>query len=646
MRYTIHWVLGTVLVAVAVMSCRDDRTLMEPPRLETPETEMVLSAVDLESEIDALIKALLPEGGLRTAALRRWGNIQRNMEEENIQEAQAQALGLAEWFGDMLAEGHLQDPVGETNEDLPATAAEGVDILTIRLMQYVGLEDLPEGFFEAEDYGYGWILPGEETVVITENFWAAVAAGSDATEEPVFITIRLLEEEFCDVENDLTQARGCWEIKRYPEGEFKEDVVVEACAADTDPPMAQEDWESLWLHQKDYANGEGYEVRALPWVEPQYVVDCFDFFDDFGTYQTARQDFSNSILGSLGRRFADLLLPDPLSARERPMARGLGGLTGSFSEFFGAVPDPDLLGSISGVVSSEGSPLSGIAVQLTGGQGPLYMNAVTAADGSYNFLNLPPGTYTVTATVTDPAWSQSVVLREGEHATVDFNLTTSLLGSISGVVSVDGEPQEGFEITLWATEPLIDYTDEEGIYRFSDLPAGPYTVVARGHGEYSAYQSLDLDEGQDAVVEFRLGFPPTEADSGPANEWTMGAPTTPVDVCNGQGEDPCQTSLTITVQAMAKEPAQGVISPTWAGGTVYFYVLHPDLSFYIYIDSVVGSLADFSTEGVNYFYTWSIDFSPAGLPPGNVELLAVAEDSEGNRYRTDLNPNVTIVEGH
>lgn len=41
-----------------------------------------------------------------------------------------------------------------------------------------------------------------------------------------------------------------------------------------------------------------------------------------------------------------------------------------------------------------------------------------------------------------------------------------------------------------------------------------------------------------------------------------------------------------------------------------------------------------------------VRFSPAGRPIGSVDLLAGAEDSEGNRCRTDLNGNVTILEGY
>src|SRR5262249_43732571 len=60
----------------------------------------------------------------------------------------------------------------------------------------------------------------------------------------------------------------------------------------------------------------------------------------------------------------------------------------------------DVFGSISGTVRDRsGAPLPGVTVAVTGPVLPKGRETVTDNGGNYSFLNLPPGTYTVTATL-------------------------------------------------------------------------------------------------------------------------------------------------------------------------------------------------------------------------------------------------------
>jgi len=89
------------------------------------------------------------------------------------------------------------------------------------------------------------------------------------------------------------------------------------------------------LHKQDPVT---LEVMAFPLVSTD--LDCTDFSVDGGSSQQASLDGGQPLWSSLGSSLADLFLPDPLGAmfRRRP-PRGLGGLVGSFSSFFGAVPE-------------------------------------------------------------------------------------------------------------------------------------------------------------------------------------------------------------------------------------------------------------------------------------------------------------------
>jgi hypothetical protein len=98
------------------------------------------------------------------------------------------------------------------------------------------------------------------------------------------------------------------------------------------------------------------------------------------------------------------------------------GLAASASITVTINPAPQLPGSISGTVTANGAPIGGVAVTLGG-----TASASTSTDGNgvFSFMNLTPGSYTVTITnpfpgVTFPALSQTVTLGSGQSLVVNF----------------------------------------------------------------------------------------------------------------------------------------------------------------------------------------------------------------------------------
>lgn len=85
-------------------------------------------------------------------------------------------------------------------------------------------------------------------------------------------------------------------------------------------------------------------------------------------------------------------------------------------------------GSISGRVSTDGTPLPGVTVEATSPSVQGARDAVTDIDGRYHLPLLPPGNYTVTFTLAGfaPKKNASVVVALGKEVTVSASLSPSL----------------------------------------------------------------------------------------------------------------------------------------------------------------------------------------------------------------------------
>jgi hypothetical protein len=344
MKRLMMFLFLAVFFPLSFFACKDDPGLTDPTEAIDPSLGKFQGPQDAGAlRVTQLIEALYPDGGLENSALNRWNNIQRQMDRGQVNAAQSQMMALADQVTRFMEDDVLVAP---DDPALPPTLAGAVAELVTRLFIFVDLEssDALAQFPESmpEDYGAGVIEPDAEepTVITTGNNWAAVVAPVGAVSEtgdPVYITIELLDQETCEVASPLTQALGCWEITRFPDEAFEEDVTVEMCVADN-PLMTDDEWNLLLLHKKE-DNGE---ITALPWVEPSDNIDCGSFTVDGGPDLVAGLPSAQSRWQSLGKGLADFLLPEPLGASFKMASRppkGLGGLTGSFSEFFGAVPE-------------------------------------------------------------------------------------------------------------------------------------------------------------------------------------------------------------------------------------------------------------------------------------------------------------------
>ncbi len=141
---------------------------------------------------------------------------------------------------------------------------------------------------------------------------------------------------------------------------------------------------------------------------------------------------------------------------------------------------PDIVGSVTGSVSVEGTAIQGVTVTLAGAT---QQTTTTAADGSYSFQNVPGGTYTISlsnlpsdATFTNP--TQTITISStGQVASADFSGNFIRTAAITGVVLVDDEPAPGIAVSLSGTESGSTATDGLGTFAFTGLRAGDYAVA-------------------------------------------------------------------------------------------------------------------------------------------------------------------------
>jgi len=169
--------------------------------------------------------------------------------------------------------------------------------------------------------------------------------------------------------------------------------------------------------------------------------------------------------------------------------------------------------------------IAGATVALTSDDGSVNMSTTTGVDGSYAFVDLLPGEYTITETQPDGFLDggdavgnvggtlgndvlSGIVLAGGEEGT-GYIFGEIRPASVSGFVWEDFNNDglidfneyaiEGVTVTLTGTDDLgqavelTDVTDVDGIYAFVDLRPGTYTITET--------QPAGYEDGVDVIGE-------------------------------------------------------------------------------------------------------------------------------------------------
>lgn len=128
-----------------------------------------------------------------------------------------------------------------------------------------------------------------------------------------------------------------------------------------------------------------------------------------------------------------------------------------------------LVGNISGIVTdNEGIPIAGVDVQLG------THSAQTSASGSYEFTNIPVGTYEQSFSKYGfyPFW-QNLTLMSGQNLIVETVMYRAV-GFLVGIVSdEDGNRLQGVSAAIG---DMVAVSDDQGIFEFA-IPVGLYDLV-------------------------------------------------------------------------------------------------------------------------------------------------------------------------
>lgn len=147
---------------------------------------------------------------------------------------------------------------------------------------------------------------------------------------------------------------------------------------------------------------------------------------------------------------------------------------------------------------------------------PGYHVTQTEADGSYQFNNLPVGTYVVSTQKPSvgAAVQRNVTVRRRETTVVNLELTPT--GRIAGTVTVAGRDDHSFLIVAILGTSYLALTAADGSYVMSDVPVGTYTVSALDPetGRRGEAPNVTVTAGQTtAGVDFEIGGGPQRTDN-------------------------------------------------------------------------------------------------------------------------------------
>ena len=189
--------------------------------------------------------------------------------------------------------------------------------------------------------------------------------------------------------------------------------------------------------------------------------------------------------------------------------------------------DPLAFGSAEGTVtdSATGDPIDGARVSLIrnwSGEGSGdqpdwgWNHTVTDENGFYRFDDVEVSVYRVTAFANGYTRGEAEIeVLDGQTTVADLALSPLVFGSVEGTVT-DAANDEPIERALVVIMPnwmegigghggwWMARTDENGFYRFDEVPAGEYRMMVFARTFMRAAADLEVLEGQTSTVDFSL----------------------------------------------------------------------------------------------------------------------------------------------
>ena len=288
--------------------------------------------------------------------------------------------------------------------------------------------------------------------------------------------------------------------------------------------------------------------------------------------------------------------------------------------------------SIMGTVTVENTGIGGITVRLSG-----MADAQTATDnnGQYAFTGLRAGSYGVEISGFDMdevgfgSVSSSATVGVGESKIISFDGTYLRTAGIMGQVSVEGVGLEGVTVTMTGEgEDETDVTDAGGLYGFSKLKAGDYSVAISGFDpdevEFSTTSmNVSVALGETANIPFEGTLLRTSGISGRVS-------------VEGMGLDDVEVALTGAAVATAMTSNGGQYAfAGLAEGTYVLNMTNPNADAFTFeTTSATVVLGDAESNITNFEGTHTRTASISGV-------LFIDEVGVPDKMLTDGEPSIT-----
>jgi hypothetical protein len=190
-------------------------------------------------------------------------------------------------------------------------------------------------------------------------------------------------------------------------------------------------------------------------------------------------------------------------------------------------------GALQGSVTDAGTSaaISGATVTITGGT-----STTTNGSGFYQFTNVSPGIYSVTASATgyNPSTANGLSVTAGNTITQDFTLTAAgpTTGTLQGTVTDAGTSAAISGATVTIVGGASTTTNGAGFYQFTNVTPGTYSVTASATGYNTGTNTgVSVTAGNTTTSSFAL-----TAVSGPTSTGFL-SPTANAAVTSGSGDN-------------------------------------------------------------------------------------------------------------
>jgi hypothetical protein len=189
-------------------------------------------------------------------------------------------------------------------------------------------------------------------------------------------------------------------------------------------------------------------------------------------------------------------------------------------------------------------------------------STTTNASGFYQFTNVAPNTYSVTASATgyDPSTANGVTVTAGNTTTQNFALTASAptTGTLQGTVTdaTTSAPISGATVTILGGASTT--TNTSGFYQFANVTPDTYSVTASATGYTpSTANGVVLTAGNTITQDFAL----TAASTGTIHVGDLSGSTS-------VRKNSWSATVTITVHNSSHSPVANVtVTGAWSGAS-------------------------------------------------------------------------------